>query len=127
MECPKELRYLKSHEWAKQEGVAARIGITDFAQHELTDVVYVELPKIGRVVKAGEAVVVMESVKTAVDVYSPVSGKIVGVNEKLNADQGLVNRSPYGDGWIFTIEMSDKADWDKLLDGASYEGQLAGK
>ncbi len=127
MECPKELRYLKSHEWAKVEGGSARVGITDFAQHELTDVVYVELPKIGRIVKAGETTVVIESVKTAVDVYSPVSGKITAVNDKLTADPGLVNRSPYVEGWIFSVEMSDKADWDKLLDAESYESQLAGK
>ncbi len=127
MECPKELRYLKSHEWAKTEGGSARVGITDLAQHELTDVVHVELPKIGRVVKAGEATVVIESVKTAVDVYSPVSGKITAVNAKLTADPGLVNRSPYAEGWIFSVEMSDKAEWNKLLDSESYESQLAGK
>ncbi len=127
MECPKDLKYLKSHEWAKAEGANARVGITDFAQHELTDVVYVELPKIGKVVKAEEAAAVIESVKTAVDVYSPVSGKVIAVNEKLIADPGLVNRSPYADGWIFVVETSDKKDWDKLLGAEAYENQLAGK
>lgn len=127
MDCPKDLKYLKSHEWAKAEGNTARVGITDFAQHELTDVVYVELPKPGRVVKAGEAVVVIESVKTAVDVYSPVSGKIVAANDKLGTDPGLINRSPYQDGWIFTVEMSDKKEWDGLLTSESYSNQLAGK
>ena len=127
MECPKDLRYLKSHEWAKAEGNNARVGITDFAQHELTDVVYVELPKVGRIVKAGEAAAVIESVKTAVDVYSPVSGKVIAVNDKLSSDPGLINRAPYGDGWIFAVEMSDKKDWDGLLKSEAYESQLAGK
>ena len=127
MDCPKDLRYLKSHEWAKAEGGNARVGITDFAQHELTDVVYVELPKIGRVVKAQEAVAVIESVKTAVDVYTPVSGKIVAVNDTLSTDPGLVNRSCYADGWIFTVEMSDKTQWNALMDSETYASQLAGK
>ena len=129
MECPKDLKYLKTHEWAKVEGegAVARVGITDFAQHELTDVVYVELPKPGRMVKAGEAVVVIESVKTAVDVYSPVSGKIVAANDKLTGDPGLINRSAYQDGWIFTVEMSDKKEWDALLGAETYAAQLAGK
>ena len=127
MNCPNNLKYLKSHEWAKAEEAVARVGITDFAQHELTDVVYVELPKPGRIVKAEEAVVVIESVKTAVDVYSPVSGKVLAVNEKLTMDPGLVNRSPYADGWIFTVEMSDKKEWEKLLDAEAYSSQLAGK
>lgn len=127
MDCPKDLRYLKTHEWVKAEGANARIGITDFAQHELTDVVYVELPKIGKVVKAEEPVAVIESVKTAVDVYSPVSGKVVAVNEKLIADPGLVNRFAYGDGWICVLEMGEPAEWHKLLDAEAYESQLAGK
>ena len=127
MDCPKDLKYLKTHEWAKTEGAHARIGITDFAQHELTDVVYVELPKIGKVVKAEEPLAVIESVKTAVDVYSPVSGKVVAVNEKLTADPGLINRSCYADGWICVVEMSEPAQWNKLLDAETYESQLAGK
>ncbi len=127
MNCPKDLKYLKSHEWGKAEGNAVRVGITDFAQHELTDVVYVDPPKPGRVLKAGEAAAVIESVKTAVDVYSPVSGKVVAVNDKLGQDPGLVNRAPYADGWIFTVEMSDKNEWNGLMDAVAYEAQLAGK
>ncbi len=127
MNCPKDLKYLKSHEWGKAEGNIVRVGITDFAQHELTDVVYVDPPKPGRVLKAGEAAAVIESVKTAVDVYSPVSGKVVAVNDKLGQDPGLVNRAPYADGWIFTVEMSDKNEWNGLMDVVAYEAQLAGK
>ena len=127
MDCPKDLRYLKSHEWARAEGANARIGITYFAQHELTDVVYVELPKVGKMLRAEEPVAVIESVKTAVDVYSPVSGKVIAVNEKLVEDPGLVNRSPYGDGWICVVEISNREDWDKLLEAEAYESQLAGK
>ncbi len=127
MEYPKDLKYSKTHEWAKQEGRNARVGITDFAQHELTDVVYVELPKVGRVVKAGETVAVVESVKTAVDVYSPLSGKITAVNDKLAADSGLLNRSPHQEGWIFSVETSDSKEWGGLLDAEAYTNQLAGK
>ncbi|MBI3962334.1 MAG: glycine cleavage system protein GcvH [Deinococcus sp.] len=121
MNHPKELKYAKTHEYTRREGRLARIGITDFAQNELGDVVYVELPQAGRVVHAGEAVAVIESVKTASDVYTPVSGKIQAVNQALEQHPEQVNADPYGAGWFFTVEMSDPSELDRLLDAATYQ------
>ena len=121
MDVPKNLRYAKTHEWASEpdDGVVT-VGITDFAQDQLGDVVYVELPEDGEHVDAEQPVAVVESVKTASDIYAPVSGTIVAVNDDLDANPELINESPYGDGWIFRIEPDDAEDLDGLLDAAAY-------
>src|SRR5947207_3912583 len=107
---PSDLKYAKSHEWVRVSGDTATVGITDFAQHELTDVVFVELPEVGKQVKAGESCAVVESVKTASDIYSPVSGHIIEVNKSLADDPGLVNREPYAAGWLFKLKLSAPAE-----------------
>src|SRR6476620_8065826 len=121
---PSDLRYAKSHEWVRVAGDAATIGFTDHAQHELTDVVFVEVPAIGRKVKAGEACAVVESVKTASDIYSPVSGEVIDANKALSEKPDLVNSDPYGEGWFYKIKMTDPAELDKLLGPADYTAQL---
>ena len=112
------LRYRQSHEWIDPQTGA--VGITDHAQHELTDVVFVELPKVGATVKAGDQVAVVESVKAASDIYSPVSGEIVEANSALSGDSSLVNSDPFGQGWIFKIKASDPAELNALMDAAAY-------
>src|SRR6266581_1782646 len=107
---PSELKYAKSHEWARIAGDTATIGITDHAQHELTDVVFVELPTVGRKLKAGEACAVVESVKTASDIYSPVSGEVVKVNQAVVDQPALVNSDPYGNGWFFQVKLSQPGE-----------------
>ena len=121
MEFPEDLRYTKSHEWVRVGGTKALCGITDYAQHELADVVYVELPEVGREVQAGEECTVVESVKIAADVYAPVSGKITRVNTELDASPEAVNADPYGAGWLFEIEISDPAEADALMDADEYQ------
>jgi len=115
-----ELRYTKDHEWLRGDGDAVTIGITDHAQNALGDVVFVDLPEIGREVAAGEAVAVVESVKAASDVYAPIAGRIVEVNAALSEDPGLINREPTGEGWFFKIEPKDPAEMGALLDDAAY-------
>lgn len=117
MNTPEHLRYLASHEWIAEDGT---VGITDYAQDQLGDVVYVELPEVGDEVDAGEQVAVVESVKTASDIYAPVAGTIVAVNEELEDSPELVNDEPYGEGWMFKIEPTDPAARDGLLDAAGY-------
>src|SRR3954469_2372317 len=107
---PSDLRYAKSHEWVRVAGNTATIGITDHAQHELTDVVFVELPAVGRKVKAGEACAVVESVKTASDIYSPVSGEIVEVNKAVSDNPALVNTDSYGNGWFYKIKLAQTSE-----------------
>jgi glycine cleavage system H protein len=109
MNVPDDLLYTESHEWIKREGDNVRVGITDHAQSELTDVVYVELPKMDRQANPKEAIAVVESVKAASDIYAPVKGTVVEVNKALEADPGLINREPYGQGWIFVLKI-DNAD-----------------
>lgn len=121
-----ELKYAKSHEWVRVEGATAVVGITDHAQHELTDVVFVELPAVGRTLKAGEACAVVESVKTASDIYSPVSGRVTAVNPALNDNPGLVNSDAYGSGWFLKLQMDDPAELDTLLDADAYRAQIGG-
>src|SRR5512133_1095398 len=123
---PADLRYAKSHEWVRLSGADATVGITDHAQHELTDVVFVELPETGRKVKAGEACAVVESVKTASDIYSPVSGEILEVNQSITANPALVNTDPYGAGWLYRIKLSDPAEADQLLNAEDYGHQIQG-
>ena len=122
---PSDLKYAKSHEWVRVSGGVATVGISDHAQHELTDVVFVELPEIGRKVKAGEACAVVESVKTASDIYAPVSGEVVAVNPQLAQHPDLVNTAPYGDGWFFKIKLADPAELDRLLTPENYLKQIA--
>ena len=118
MRNPKECRFAKSHEWLSPDGT---VGISDHAQKEITDVVFVELPKAGREVKAGEAVAVVESVKAAFDIYAPVSGKIGKVNAEVSKNPALVNQSPYDNGWLFTIDGTNKAEAQALMDQPAYE------
>jgi len=121
---PAELKYAKSHEWVRVEGDVATIGITDHAQHELTDVVFVELPALGRKIKAGEACSVVESVKTASDIYSPVSGEIVKINPAVVEQPALVNTDPYGAGWFFQVKLSQSSELAGLLSPADYGSQI---
>jgi len=118
------LRYTSDHEWAKVEGTHARVGITDHAQHELTDVVYVELPPIGRAVKQGEEIGVVESVKAASEIYAPFSGKVVEVNRTLEDTPELVNQSPYREGWIVILEVENPAESESLMDAAAYRAHV---
>ena len=112
---PSDLKYAKSHEWVRAAGDTAIVGITDHAQHELTDVVFVELPAVGRQVKAGEACAVVESVKTASDIYSPVGGQILEINKAVSDSPALTNSEPYGNGWFFKIKLSNPAELNDLL------------
>ncbi len=120
MNIPEDRRYSKTHEWVKLEGDVATVGISDFAQESLGDVVYVELPESGRQVAAGEAVAVIESVKTASDVYAPLAGEVVEVNESLADEPELVNGDPYGGGWLFRLRVSRPAEFESLLDASAY-------
>ena len=121
---PVDLKYTKSHEWVRVGEGSATIGITDHAQAELTDVVFVELPGSGRSVKAGEAVAVVESVKTASDIYSPVSGEILSVNQGVVENPGLVNSEPYGNGWFYKIKLTNAGELDGLLSAEDYSSQI---
>ncbi len=117
---PDDLFYTESHEWVRVEGENARVGITDHAQAELTDVVYVELPKVGTQVEARTATAVVESVKAASDIYAPVKGEIVEANEALSSNPALVNTDPFGEGWIFVVKMASPDDAKQLKDAAAY-------
>ena len=121
---PGDLKYTKSHEWVRVQGDTAVVGITDHAQHELTDVVFVELPAVGRKVKAGEACAVVESVKTASDIYSPVSGEIVAVNSGAADNPALVNTDPYQAGSFFTVRLSQPSEVEGLLSPEAYKTQV---
>ena len=123
---PSDLKYAKSHEWVRVSDGVGTIGITDHAQHELTDIVFVELPEVGRKVKAGEACAVVESVKTASDIYSPVSGEITEVNKAVVENPALVNSEPHGGGWLCKIKLSNPAELDALLPAEQYEAQIGG-
>ena len=126
MNTPEDLKYAESHEWLKLEGDTATIGITDHAQNELSDVVYVELPKVGSSVSAKSPIAVVESVKAASDIYAPVSGEIVAVNEALVADPALVNTQPFEGGWIFKIKVSQPEELSALKSAADYRSQISG-
>jgi glycine cleavage system H protein len=122
---PPELKYTKSHEWVRLEGGTATVGISDHAQHELTDVVFVELPAVGRKVAAGEACAVVESVKTASDIYSPLSGEVVAVNGELAQHPERVNSEPYQGGWFFKLKLAQASEAEGLLGAESYARQIA--
>jgi len=121
MSIPVELRYTKEHEWVKVEGNKVRVGITDFAQHELGDIVFVELPEVGDTVTFNDSFGSVESVKTVSELYSPISGTVVAVNEELSDSPELVNESPYEKAWMIEVELSDEAELEQLLDAAAYE------
>jgi glycine cleavage system H protein len=124
---PSDLKYAKTHEWVRVSGEVATVGITDHAQHELTDVVFVELPDVGRQIKAGDTCAVVESVKTASDIYSPVSGQITEVNKAIVADPALVNTEPYAGGWFYRIKLSQPAELSGLLGPEQYQAQIGGE
>ena len=123
---PADLKFTKSHEWVRVSGDTVVVGITDHAQHELTDIVFVELPDVGRTVKAGEACAVVESVKTASDIYSPVSGEILEANKSAVDDPALVNSEPFASGWFFKIKLSHPAELNALLSPDDYKKQIGG-
>jgi glycine cleavage system H protein len=123
---PSDLKYTKSHEWVRVSGDTATVGITDHAQHELTDIVFVELPEIGKQFKSGEAAAVVESVKTASDIYSPVSGQILETNKAVVGNPALANTEPYAGGWFFKIKLSNPGELDALLSPEQYKAQIGG-
>ncbi|MFC7114455.1 glycine cleavage system protein GcvH [Natronoarchaeum sp. GCM10025703] len=122
-ETPDELGYLESHEWARRDDGTARVGITDFAQDELGDVVFVELPDVGEELEAQAEFGVVESIKAVSDLYAPVGGEVVAVNEELFNAPELVNEDPYGEGWMLEIEFDDESDFDDLLAADEYVDQ----
>jgi glycine cleavage system H protein len=124
MNVPENLRYSESHEWILIEGDTGTVGITDHAQAELTDIVFAEPPAIGKTFRAGEVAAVVESVKAASDIYTPVSGEIVGRNTAIEANPALLNSDPFGEGWIFKIRLSDPAEVAALKDPAAYSAQI---
>ncbi len=124
MSYPKGLKYTKEHEYVKSEGKRARVGITDYAQKQLGDIVYIELPKVNRVVKQSDAFITVESVKAASDVYAPVSGTVVEVNASLQDHPELVNQSPYERGWMALIEMSNPKELETLMSAEEYEKHI---
>jgi len=123
---PSDLKYSPSHEWVRVSGDTAVVGITDHAQHELTELVFVELPEQGRKIKAGESCAVVDSVKTASEIYCPVSGEIVEANQAAAKEPKLVNEDPYGSGWFFKVKMSNPGELDKLLTPEQYSAQVGG-
>ena len=124
MNVPEDLQYAATHEWLRLDGENGTVGITDHAQAELTDVVYVELPKIGAQANAGEQICVVESVKAASDIYSPISGTVMAVNDALAANPALLNTDPFGEGWIFKIKIEAGEDIEHLKSPAQYRAQL---
>ena len=116
-----KLRYTETHEWASLKGNIATIGITDHAQREISDIVFIELPKPAAALKRKESAMIIESVKAAFDIYAPLSGKVVRVNDKLQSKPELVNRSPYEEGWLFELECADAKEWDALLTESQYQ------
>ncbi|REI11175.1 glycine cleavage system protein GcvH [Staphylococcus felis] len=124
MAVPNELKYSKEHEWVKVDGNVALIGITDFAQSELGDIVFVELPEVDDEVSEGETFGSVESVKTVSELYSPVSGKIIEVNEDLEDEPEAVNESPYEKAWMVKVELNDESELDALMDAAAYEEMI---
>ncbi|MGF0168226.1 glycine cleavage system protein GcvH [Streptomyces albidoflavus] len=127
MNIPEELKYTEEHNWVRVlPGGAAQVGITSYAQTQLGDIVFVELPQVGQALDAGQAMGVIESVKAASDLYSPVAGKVTAVNDELEASPELINEEPYGDGWMVEIQPSDAGALNDLLDAAKYQGIASG-
>jgi glycine cleavage system H protein len=125
MNFPEDLRYAPNHEWSRRDGGTIRMGISDFAQDALGDVVYVELPAAGSTIGAGEPYAEVESTKSVSDVYAPVSGTVVSVNSALDENPELVNTDPYGEGWFAEIEMSNPSEFDALMDLTAYQAHIA--
>jgi glycine cleavage system H protein len=125
MNVPADLRYAKTHEWIRVEGDAITVGITDHAQNELTDIVYAEPPKVGAEVKAGATAAVVESVKAASDIYSPLSGTVTEVNSELSGNPALLNTDPFGQGWIYKMKASNSAEVETLLTPEAYTAQIS--
>ena len=123
-DIPTNLKYASSHEWVNVEGDTAIIGISDHAQDELTELVFIELPEIGRELTAGDPCAVVESVKTASDIYAPLSGEIIDTNDALDTEPGTVNDDPYGDGWFFKIRLTNPKELDDLLSPDDYAEQV---
>lgn len=123
---PESLRYSADHEWVLVTGLVARIGITDYAQQSLGDVVYVQVPTVGQRVVSGESVSEVESTKSVSDVYSPITGSVIAVNDRLSSNPELVNSDPYGDGWLCELEIDDPSQLDGLLDAAGYQALVEG-
>ena len=126
MNIPEDLRYSADHEWAKLSGNSIRIGITDYAQDALGDVVFVQIPTVGAVVALGQSFSEVESTKSVSDIYAPLSGKVSQVNEALAQNPELLNSDPYGDGWICEIELSDPAQFEQLLTSSAYQNLIGG-
>jgi len=124
MRFPEDLRYTDTHEWVKNEGNQVTVGLTDYAQSQLKDIVYVELPEIGSDFKRGESIGVVESVKTAADLFSPVTGKVTETNVTLKDSPQFINEDPYGRGWILKMEIRDKGELKRLLTSEGYQGSL---
>lgn len=125
MNVPSELKYSKDHEWCRLEGEYAYVGITDFAQSQLGDIVFVDVPTVGETLAAGEVFGTIEAVKTVSDAYLPVGGEIVEMNEAVDADSSLVNKDPYGEGWMIKVKVSEPADYDALLSAEEYAALIA--
>lgn len=121
MKIPQNLNYTRDHEWVKIEGNLVKVGITDFAQHELGEIVFVELPELEEEFAEGDAFAVLESVKAAADVYAPLAGVVVEINEELEDDPSLVNTDPYGDGWLAVFELDENTEIAGLMDAAEYQ------
>ena len=126
MQVPEQFRYSRDHEWVSLDGTRARVGITDYAQDALGDVVYVQLPTVGAAVAAGDSFGEVESTKSVSDVYAPVSGTVLAVNDALGSSPDLLNSAPYGDGWICDIECTDVGEFEGLLDAAGYRALIDG-
>lgn len=122
-----QLKFTKTHEWFRLDGSKGRVGITQHAQEEISDVVFVELPKLNRSVSPGDEVAVVESVKAAFSIYAPISGTITGVNEALARDPGLLNRDPYGEGWIYVLDNVESNHQENLLSNEQYESWVKGQ
>ena len=125
MNTPANLRYSEEHEWVAVEGAVATVGITDFAQEELGDIVFVELPSVGQKLKKGDEAAVVESVKAASEIYSPASGTVIEVNTALTGEPGLINSDAAGDGWIFKLQIDNAGELDALMDDAAYKKHTA--
>jgi glycine cleavage system H protein len=121
MNIPENLHYTSDHEWVRVKGDIVTVGITDHAQEELSDVVFVELPEVGQVVGLGDPIAVVESVKAASDIYAPVGGEVVEINTEVEGDPSIINSSPYKEGWIFKLRYDDESDLEDLLDADGYE------
>ena len=125
MKFPTDLKYSKEHEWVRQDGRRVVVGITDFAQSQLGDIVFVELPAVGVAITAGKRFSVVESVKAVSDIFAPINGKVVEINEALNDTPEKVNQDPYGDGWIAVVEVAEGTSFDDLMDSEAYAAQVA--